>query len=169
MLSSHSPSIPALRSDLHLLLSIVLASQQIAEWADMDIRRGRDVFDISRYEDDSITRLLLSTAITLRVLDDREKYKLSMFSYSCGTLIKDISTVVDSVSILSLRDACNKIVHAEGVEFNRCETINGTVYIRPLLNLTGVEKKSKWRATIDLVAYVREGLYGTQKLISPSA
>lgn len=111
-------------------------------------------------ENDSITELLLSTAITLRVLDDREKGSLDCFSRYCGLLQEESKNPPES-KCLTIREACNKIVHATEIELARDNISPDLNSLFPENSLFGTsQSKKKWTATINIYEYVREGMFG---------
>ena len=81
---------------------------------------------------------------------------------SCGSLQPDV-TVAEEVS-LTLREACNKIIHA--VEYRFCVEEPGEPhsYVSPLVFLYGetVGGKKKWRAVLDVLRYVEVGANYTE-------
>lgn len=79
------PSIERLKTDLHHLLCIFLASKPLAELIENEPGYTSDKLMFHEIEDLEVTRLFLTTAITLRVLDDREDRNLDCFSMHCGT------------------------------------------------------------------------------------
>ena len=157
----HQPNLAALRSDLHQLLAIFLASKSIAEVASEEAKPVASVFNVQDIENDAITRLLLATSVTLRVLDDREDGRLEMFSVYCGTLTKDTSDPVASGGGLTLREACNKIIHATEVELDRSSLHTGHSYLNPYVYLSGKDQRSRdWQVSLKVAQFVREGLVG---------
>lgn len=157
--TAYQPNLDSLRADLHQLLCIFEASESIHRKIQDEPNYAKKHLVFEKLENDAITRLLLSTAITLRILDDREKYKLNMFSTYCGYL------QVDSESIgLTLREACNKIVHALYIEMARNTVVPDIMYLFPEIYLSGEKNKKKWLATINIYEYVREGMLGIESI-----
>jgi len=154
----HQVDLAGLRSDLHLLLAVFLASQPIAAIGDFDRWRGEDLYKLQDCEGNAITRLLLSTSISLRVLDDQEQRALDYASIYCGRLTRDITKPVESNIGLTLREACNKIIHASVVEFDRGALPSGSPYLHPFLYLKGSERSTAWEVQLDVVQFVREGI-----------
>ena len=155
----HKVSLSLLRSDLHLLVAIYLSSQPIAAIADIDTTRDASVWKIEDCEQEGITRLIISTSINIRVLDDQEENKLGMFSIYCGTLTKDIEKPTESVEGLTLREACNKVIHAVTVDFDHGKLNTGGTFLHPFLYLRGRDQRHRtWEANLNVVQFVREAL-----------
>ncbi len=105
-----------------------------------------------------IQEKLISTAIKLRMIDDQFK-KLSkepVFLNNKTGVLKTKNKTID----LTLREACNKIIHA--VKFSpKNYTRNGLEsrkHFLPKVNLEGDYHKKGWKATLDIKKYVSEGL-----------
>jgi hypothetical protein len=151
----HIPNTDTAMLELYRLLTIFLASKSIAE-----LRTGHgESFDaISHVEslgDDEITRILLAVAITARVIDDRDGRILDLVAGPCGKLV----TFADDEEIftqLSLREACNKIIHAQKVHFDVSKTKDDQPYLNPSIYLYGTLHKKKWKAILDVVAFIKE-------------
>lgn len=161
--NGHRPSIVRLRIDLHHLISIFLASKPIAELVDKEPEYAtRDLLSYE-LEDAEISRLLLSAAITLRVLDDRERKDLDCFSLQCGTIIKKTHEP-EVLKGLTIRDACNKIIHAIDVQFDRTCQFGTYQHLGSTFRLEGQYKGDTWRATINAYEFAREGLRAVRDL-----
>jgi hypothetical protein len=114
----------------------------------------------SEFTDDEITRILLSSAIALRVIDDRDGGILDKLD-ACGQLQPD--SLSDEAEPLSMREACNKIVHATKVNYDVERLDGGPVeqlgvsppYLRPTVYLYGSHRKTTWRCTLDIIRFVR--------------
>ena len=154
----HTVSLRLLRSDLHLLMAVYLASQPIAAIADFDVKRDVSVYKVEDCELESITRLIVSTSINIRVLDDQEENKLDMLSLYCGTLTNDVEKPL-STQGLTLREACNKVIHAITVDFDHGRLETGGTFLHPFLYLRGRDQRQRtWEANLDVVQFVRESL-----------
>lgn len=107
------------------------------------------------------TTLLTEIAIYVRIIDDKfeGQYRMSDDEYAecekCGTL-----TVKRKTSPLSMREACNKIIHAREFEFfvfwlhvheNRRET--SIPCFQPTVRFCGELGKSMWVANLDIQRY----------------
>jgi len=151
------------RLDLWRLLLIFLADREFATLTqDEFFADGYQQLLLglgSEFAEDEASRILLSSAIALRVLDDRDGV-LEHFG-PCGELQANLQA--GDTLPLTLREACNKIVHAEQMNYD-VERLDGgpidqpgisPAYIRPLLYLYGTHRKTKWRCVLDVVSYVR--------------
>lgn len=104
-----------------------------------------------------IQELLISTAVKLRIIDDLFKNAGKSVTKSTdivGTLAKACN---DNPQDLSLREACNKIIHAK--EFlpqskvaRIIDDFEDREYL-PSIKLTGKKGGKTWSATIDLEKY----------------
>lgn len=150
------PSIERLKTDLHHLLCIFLASKPLAELIENEPGYTSDKLMFHEIEDLEVTRLFLTTAITLRVLDDREDRNLDCFSMHCGSLTD--ARKQGTEKRITIREACNKIVHATNVEFERGVHGGRYQYLSSRLHLKGKHNGVTWHATIDAYEFVREGI-----------
>ena len=150
----HFPNTSNTLLELYRLLALFLASKSFAALRTNYPGEGFDaIYKIQEVEDYEITRLLLSLAITARVIDDREGRVFELVGSNCGQLEKDVGTT--DVEILDLREACNKIIHAKKA---RCdvEEANGQTYLNPFIYLYGEQNGKSWKATLDIVAFSKE-------------
>ncbi len=150
----HRPNTDNAVLELHRLLAVFLASKNFST---LRIQCSGEVFDpifhIQEVEEDEISRLLLNLAIIARVIDDRRKPVLDRVGSNCGQLVKDVSNQV--VQVLSLREACNKIIHAKKIFFDREEEAS-QLYLKPTIHLYGEQKEKHWKATLDIVAFSKD-------------
>jgi hypothetical protein len=157
----HQPNLETLRSELYQLLATFLASKPIAEAASSEHEHTKQMLDVQNIENDIVARLLLSISVTLRVLDDREEGKLEMLSLYCGILTKNQNNPADSTGGMTLREACNKIIHADEVELDRSPLAAAHAHLNPYVYLSGSTQQGKpWSASLNVVQFVREGLAG---------
>lgn len=138
--------------ELHRLVCIFLASKQMA-----DLRQGphdqSEVFDfLQDSEGDEITRILLTVAITARVIDDlQEGVFVLLEAGPCGTL-QDGQVQKN----LSLREACNKILHATKIRFDVDENEQGQKYMNAKIYLYGQRNGVEWKATLDVLEFAKQ-------------
>lgn len=152
----HRPDLGDLRCDIYELLSFFLSSQRIAELDQSRLYGKKDpVHQFETLQRDLITKRLITIAITVRILDDREPQVFDMFTDYCGTLTKDLLKPLETGG-LGLRDACNKIIHARKVTFDAATTTSGQSYLLPYLYLEGTEKGRPWAVNLDVVKFCRE-------------
>ena len=151
----HFPNTENTVVELHRLLSIFLASKHFAELCTYYPGEKFDpIFQIQEVELDEITRIILNLAITARVIDDREGKIFWLVGSDCGTLQKDLSIQV--VNTLEIREACNKIIHAEKVRFD-VEELGVQKYLNPIIYLYGTTQQGKeWRAQLDVIKFCKE-------------
>jgi hypothetical protein len=151
------PSIDVVLTELHQLLSVFLASRPIAEAAMAKEELLVDFMDVREHEDSLIARLLLSVATSLRVLDDRTNGKLNDYALEVGSVIKNVPASVDSGVRLTLREACNKVIHAREVELEHTPLSEFCAYLNPHVTLVGRDQRAKaWQATLNVVEFVQE-------------
>jgi hypothetical protein len=152
------------RRDLWLLLLIFLADRPLAELTETEFYADgyeQHLLGLnSDFTEDEITRILLSSAIALRVIDDRDGGILDKLD-ACGELQPDSSS--PGAEPLSMREACNKIVHATKVNYDVERLDGGPVkehgisppYMRPTVYLYGSQRKVTWRCALDVIQFVR--------------
>lgn len=138
--------------ELHRLVCIFLASRSFADLRQAPVEYP-DVLDpLLEREDEEITRILLSVAITARVVDDREEKLFELVAGNCGALEEGEAT-----NPLTLREACNKIIHATKLRFDFSETETGQRYLNPTLYLYGQRHNgSPWKASLDIIQFAKE-------------
>lgn len=153
----HHPNISNVLLDIYRLLTIFMASRPIAELDDLPPHWGADALqEFGEFERDEVTRILLTVAITVRVIDDREDRIMDMLSDYCGLLTPDTKAPFQTDG-LNIRDACNKIVHAKTIEFDWVTLPNGRQCLERSIYLSGTDhKKSGWRADLNVVKFARE-------------
>lgn len=137
--------------ELHRLVSIFIASKGFA-----DLMERPSFFTLQQQcQEDEIWRILLLLAITARVMDDANNQPLELLSDSCGTLVKDMARPDIAVPLV-LREACNKIIHASGRDFDVKCNDRGRSYISTKLYLYGKKGQSEWKATLDVLSFAEE-------------
>jgi hypothetical protein len=150
----HFPNTGNAVLELHRLLALFLSSKSFAALRTNFPGEGFDpIYKIQEVEDDEITRLLLNLAITARVIDDRQDHVFERVGSNCGQLEKYDGP--NDVGALNLREACNKIIHANKVRFDIEEKVEQP-YLNPFIYLYGEQNGKKWKATIDIIAFVKE-------------
>lgn len=150
----HLPNTSNALLELYRLLTIFLASKNFATLLTNQPGKGFDpIYELQEVEWDEITRLLLSLAITARVIDDREKRVLKLIGSNCGEFQPDIQK--SDTEVLDLRESCNKIMHAKKIRAD-IDKINGQTYLNPFLYLYGEHGLKHWRAKLDIVSFAKE-------------
>lgn len=99
---------------------------------------------------------MLQSAIAIRLLDDEDEAELEERDpFICGLLNEK-----DQEKALTLREACNKIIHANQINFDkkfRSEPTEEGAYYLPVAHLYGKKFNKSWKATIDLREFVNAG------------
>lgn len=154
--SGHQLKVDDLLIEIYELLSYFLSSRPIAELERSNLYGGKDpVHQFGVVERDLITNRLISIAIKIRILDDRQPKFFDMFTDYCGTITKDRSKPIETIGI-GLRDACNKVIHARKVDFDMSSAENGLSYLNPYIFLEGTESGKPWVTSLDVVKFCRE-------------
>jgi len=107
---------------------------------------------------------LISSAIALRIwLDQRPPRAFADMKTNCGKLYPNWPRQKKKVEVLSLREACNKIIHAETMNEDlvvpdraRNPDYEGA-YLRPRVYLYSGKGKQHWRAILSIVDFVKWG------------
>ncbi len=148
----HLPDMQTVLLDLYRLLSIFLASKNFAELRNED---GFDpILELQEPEEDEITRILISSAVIARIIDDRDDHFLSESNTKCGWLINDLNNEENKVD-LSLREACNKIIHATKIRTDLGKE-NYKSFYNPIMYFYGKHGKNEWKASLDIIEYAKE-------------
>jgi hypothetical protein len=142
--------------DLYRLFGIIFGDRQLAkmetEWTVIRLLRGD-------YVDSELIRILTSTAIVLRILFDQHEQELRGVSQRlCGELYADWPKTQQAED-LTLREACNKIVHATKVDHDEVDPDPGYnpdqigVYLRPYIDLFGEKNGRDWKAKLSIIEF----------------
>lgn len=152
----YSPNTEHAALEVHRMLAIFLASPVFAKLRKGNGERWEAIDHLQQFEEDEITRILLSSAVTARVVDDREGGALNNLAGPCGVLAETRAGTTNEVP-LTLREACNKIIHAKKIRFDVEETEERQPYINPTIYLYGTRSNgAEWRATVDIIAFAQE-------------
>jgi len=146
--------------ELLILISLVLADEKVVGLHD----RVRSLW--SEHLEAEVLHRLASSASILRARDDflldqfeqrgdYEGYGEKLRGARCGELQPDIES--PKTELLTLREACNKIMHATEIHFDVEGQDPATSFINPIIYLYGTNRGKKWRAVLDLVNYVEIG------------
>jgi hypothetical protein len=117
---------------------------------------------ISDTEESFLQEKMIYAAIRLRILDD---YILSKSPAGYATeaakwIVGGFGPLSSPPQDLDLREACNKIIHAElfnWVVFGRSQTNNQGLV--PRVVLYGKRRNQKWRASIDILKFVESACF----------
>jgi len=154
IIEGHHPNTANSVLELHRLLAIFLASKSFSALRINFPGEGFDpIYQIQEVEEDEITRLLLTLAITARVIDDREGRTLEKLGSRCGQ-IENFSKEED-IQDLNLREACNKIIHAKKIRFDR-DGGDVDYHFNPTIYLYGEQRGVPWKATLEIVEFSKE-------------
>jgi len=141
------------RLDLWRLTTIFLSDQKFSEWEHNS--GDKAVADLREFEEDEITRILITSAIAVRIVDDRDGPFVDDHTDPCGTLIRDFNQAEEVP--LSLREACNKIVHAHRINFDvEGDYRDGPTYLNPTMYLYGELGGRPWKAVLRVLDYAKE-------------
>lgn len=147
-----------IRVDLFHLLSLFLADEKYAS----TLTDEKDpLWDLASFAEPEITRILINSAVIGRVVDDSEDRFLSSIDACCGVI-----DIVGETEKLNLREAFNKIIHADAFDFVIKDTDDKFQYVEPEIYLHGSHQGKEWEAKLDVVAYIREfnrNLVGLEK------
>jgi hypothetical protein len=148
-----------IRQELFFLATIFLASKPVSQFADRVPGEGKHMVELwNELAEHEITLRLASTASFLRARDDlwiTEAPDHELRKAPCGTLRRDMES--DNVVDLTMREACNKIIHASRYNFD----VNGDdpyQYLEPIVYLYGTYGGKNWRAEVDVLRYVETGI-----------
>jgi len=132
-----------LRLDLYRVLASVLASEGFND----------ELPDLARdFELAEIEHGLVNVAIGTRVLLDQTGAKTE--GSECGVIIADVAEG-DSLERLTLREACNKIIHAASRSYDVDNPVTPS-RLEPTLHLRGSLRGKEWRVRLDLVRFAAE-------------
>jgi hypothetical protein len=145
--------------DLYRLLTMMFGGKQLAEMEEGSIAiqtlRGQYVFS-------ETIRILTSTSIALRILFGQHEELLGEVSKRpCGRLFSDWPKR-EPEEDLTVREACNKIIHANKVHYNMVDPDPGYnpdqigVYLRPYLHLYGTKSGHDWKADLSIIDFARQ-------------
>lgn len=153
------PDPEALRGDIHQLLTVFIASRHIVEAVLAREMLLADFADVREQENRLVARLLLNVAINLRVLDDRSNGAVDEMTIGVGRLFKPIPAMPAESTEVTLREACNKIIHAASVELTRSELAQQWEYLEPTVSLYGTTTaKRAWFVELNAIEFAHEAL-----------
>ena len=147
------------RLELYRLLCHFLASPRLSAHVD-DVAWCPFGAIVDDFEESEVQRLLLSIAVRMRLHIQRFKRDTK----AKATLYPVVGTLcnVDKrrLAPLTIKDACDKIIHAQLINFDRKQASKGRrAYLTPKLHLYGIHRDAKWKATVNIVDFV-EHAYG---------
>jgi hypothetical protein len=131
-----------IRYDIYRLLATIYASQHFPH-DDVDTEDPRSLAHLAgEFESDESTHLLLAIAISVRTALNRDT---EIGRLSCGELTDGTGT-----TLLTVREACNKVIHAEKIRAD--VELDGRRIVRqnPVMLFEGTRDGKKWTARLDL-------------------
>jgi hypothetical protein len=144
--------------DLYRLFGIILGDRQLA---DMEAEQSSIAHLRADYLYSELIRILTSTAIALRILFDQHQEVFAGVSQRpCGELYAHWPLIQQS-EVLSLREACNKVIHATKVHHDEADPDPGYnpdgigIYLRPYVHLYGVKGDCDWKAVLSIIDFAK--------------
>jgi hypothetical protein len=154
-IDGHMPNTQTVSLELYRLLSIFLSSKSFAELRTGTGEEWEPIAHMEEHQEDEITRILLAVSITARVLDDRHNQCFDLAAGSCGILTDHLG----EESPLSLREACNKIIHARVIHYDVLETPERQPYLEPFMYFYGERQNgAEWKAVLHVIDFAKEYL-----------
>ena len=154
------------RLDLYRLACYFLASPRIEQImcetakgnGDTEIIENPLVDVESQFFGEEVGRILLQTAVFCRlVLDEMEADPDELPVLECGHL-----QVQGVGSNLSLREACNKIIHSQRINYDNdppLDPVYGFGPLNPVVYLYGSTQSGKsWKATLHVLEFVQKSI-----------
>jgi hypothetical protein len=118
-------------------------------------RRNRKSHPLQELYDDhfvpEVSRILIQTAAAIRLLDDMAGSAVVAVTFPVGELV-----TAKKKTTLTIREACNKIIHASFVKFDLGRLSDTQIdFARPTtVELQGRKNKAKWTARLQIVQFV---------------
>ncbi|MFB6421077.1 MULTISPECIES: hypothetical protein [Bradyrhizobium] len=146
--------------DLYRLICMVSASQDVATLGLTSPAIAMMQGGFFRAE---VTRILISCAAGLRIRFDQAQGPPEDQNPDCGKLFPNWETDPNKVEVLTLREACNKIIHATDIKFDvvipdaEINPDEEGAYYLPHLYLYGSKNRNDWRAELSLIHFARRG------------
>ncbi|MDX2464907.1 MAG: hypothetical protein QNK31_10400 [Porticoccus sp.] len=155
MSGGHRPNMENAKLELHRLVAIFLASKNFSELVEDPTGEHYDpILDIQESESNEITRILLYLSTLARVIDDREHRFLDALATNCGYLYweEGYSRRED----LTLRDACNKIIHATKIRGD-IDEVSYPPHLNPTMYFYGTTLADKpWKAELNIIEFAKK-------------
>jgi hypothetical protein len=153
--------------DVYRLLAVVLSDERIARLGDETRWPRPPVWQLQeRFRRGEVVRILISSAVALRALLDQHPREFKRVgARPCGSLWSRWPKHRGKPGVLTVREACNKIIHSDDIgddlvvpdrRHNPDET---GAYIRPFLYLYGTKGASRWRAKLSIVDFAERAAY----------
>ena len=147
--------------DLYRLLCYFTASKVIV---DISRKYENNLFNDSlrlEYEKSEISRIIINLAIIARnELDNNNQAKSILYSDKLN-IVGSISKNNDTDNIdLTLREACNKIIHCEYINWDleNPKSISDYDGLNPFIYLYGNYMDQEWKATLNIFDFINNYL-----------
>ena len=129
--------------DLFHLLCLFLADEK---YSSILVGENDPLWDLASFIEPEMTRILINSAVVGRVIDDREDRFLLDSDACCGDINIDGET-----EKLNLREAFNKIIHADAFDLVINETDGEFHYIEPQIYLHGFTREKSGKQSFILL------------------
>ena len=140
----------ALDLELYELACTIAASSELHRLGET---KGGIRWILKTFELSELSRRLVSVAVTVRNMYETG-WPENGPDRTVGTLISDETRPDDSQS-LNLREACNKIIHAQDVSFfPGVSGLHETTPISGTIELRGAKRRNHWIAKLDLLDFI---------------
>jgi hypothetical protein len=159
----HALELSQVRAELFRLLALFLASEglsKLIEERNHDLTHGSFAYLRDEFQRQEAMRLLLGTAGTIRILYHdwmaTQKNRLTDQDYIAGQLYRDAKSDAKPEP-LTLREACNKLLHADKVHFDLANEDDWPRhFLKPIVYLYGTQNGCEWKAALNVIDYVEQ-------------
>jgi hypothetical protein len=138
------------------LLTTFLASENLHNLCNGDWDSGADIL-ANEFEKVEIEYLMLQIATLFRSADTCALKELTFDQRWNPTVGKLEQPIGRSITDLSLREACNKIIHLREIKY---ELIDGEYewnrFLKPIVYLYGQKQGEEWKAILDIKKFCFE-------------
>lgn len=149
-MSAYSVAAEAMDLEVYILAALFCGSHGLhaIEADHQGLRWVRSTFEASE-----VSRRVISLAVVLRSHLDSSNTKSTV---SVGSLLPDVSKPGTRTALL-LREACNKIIHADIVDLNDpADSSEEVPRLSRRIQLQGSWSGKDWHAEIDVLAFLNE-------------
>lgn len=149
---------PLIRATLYELATIVFSSKPLAELSSGD---DGDEFQRLRvrHEVAMASKLLIEIAVILRNLLDSGSWPLDVIHETHVGSRPEIPVgklaQVGTMTELSFREACNKLIHSESISFGMSEVPGKMAHLDGVVEVQGRKGSKTWVATIRVAEFIR--------------
>jgi hypothetical protein len=148
--------------EMYRLATIFYASKPLSELTNLDPKFKDPVGDMMELcEITEAYRALLNVAIRMRIVLDWYQTHASHYLKNATVPIGTFTcTITNNHKDLSLREACNKIIHARSVELHfETSAADRRFALLPEVTLHGVKDSKAWTATLKISEFLYHGFY----------